>query len=143
MRIADSLIDQIVASSQIPWGSRRREVVRELRSHVEDFVNDARRSGLDDNEIEKRVRANFGDPLQVSRNFAWVYKNDRTMVRLSVFGLVTLLAAGLSGAGTLLLQAILGASFGVPVLKTLASRHTVIEVLDILATTAVYVGIIS
>ena len=42
MRAAEELIDCIVNSSQIPSGKRRREIQRELRSHIEDFVVAAR-----------------------------------------------------------------------------------------------------
>ena len=45
MRAAEELIDQIVNSSQIPSGKRRREIQRELRSHIEDFVVAAREAG--------------------------------------------------------------------------------------------------
>ena len=43
----------------------------------------------------------------------------------------------------LTVQAGLAFGFGIPIMKVLASRHTVIEALDILASVAVYLGVIS
>ena len=143
MRAADALIEEIAVSSRIPSGKRRREVVRELRSHVDDFVLMARGAGHPDEEIERMVLANFGDPLQFGRNFAWVYRRERAMLRVSVFALSTVAVASLIAAGTLAVQAGVAAGFGVPLLRALGSRHTIIESVDILATVAMYVGILS
>ena len=81
MRAADQLIDSIVNSSQIPSGKRRGEIQRELRSHIEDFVVAAREAGRDQDEIEKLVLANFGDPGQIAQGFAWVYRHERRRLR--------------------------------------------------------------
>jgi hypothetical protein len=143
MRAAEALIEQIVASSAIPSRKRRLEVARELRCHVEDFVSDARKAGQPDDEIEKMVLANWGDPLRVAHNFAWVYRHERAVRGLLIFALSTLAVAALSAAGTLTAQAGVAAGFGISLLHTLASRHTVIEALDILSTVAAYLGLIS
>jgi hypothetical protein len=143
MRAADALIEEIVASSQIPSGKRRREVVRELRSHIDDFVLDARGAGHREDEIERMILANFGDPRQVGRDFAWVYRRERALLRLCVFALSTLAVASLSAVGTLMVQAGVAAGFGIPFLRTLGTRHTIIEAADIFATVAAYVGILS
>jgi hypothetical protein len=137
------LIEQIVSSSRIPSGKRRRELLRELRSHVEDFVLNARSAGHAEAEIEKQVVARFGDPHLIGQNFAWVYRRERAALHFFVFGLCTLAVATLIAAGVLAMQAGLWAGLGVPVLRTLGSRHTLIEAADILATVAAYVGIIS
>jgi len=144
MRNAESLIEQIVASSRIPSLERRSEIARELRSHVHDFVSEARSAGCPDDEIEKMILANWGDPLQVARNFAWVYRHERAVRALLVFALSTLAVAALSAAGTLLAQAgVAAAGFGIPFLDTLGSRHAIIEAIDILSTVAAYLGLIS
>src|SRR5579872_469542 len=143
MRATEALIEEIVASSQIPSGKRRREVARELRSHIEDFVLVARRAGQTDDEIESLVLANFGDPRQIGLNFAWVYRRERTVLRFSVFGLCTLAVASLISAAVLAMQACAAIGFGVPILRALGTRHTMIEAVDILATAAAYVGFIS
>jgi hypothetical protein len=139
MRATDALIEKIIHRSQIPSGKRRREVERELRAHIEDFVMSAREAGYGEDEIERMAIASFGDPLEVARNFGWVYRQERAMLRFRVFGLSTAAVAILIAAGTLAVQAGVAAGFGVP----FSVRHTRIEVFDILATVAVYVGMIS
>jgi hypothetical protein len=140
---ADELIGNIVNWSRIPSGKRRREVQRELRSHIEDFMLAARAAGRDDEEIERLVLASFGDPGQIARDFAWVYRNERRMLRICVFVLSTLVLASFLSAAILAIQAGVAFGFGVPVLNVLASRHTVIEALDILSSVAAYVGFTS
>jgi len=143
MRAADLLIEEIVGSSQIPSSGRRREVVRELRSHIDDFVLAARAAGHDEDEIERLVRASFGDPRQMGRNFAWVYRRDRAILRLAVFGFSALAVASLSAAGILAVQAGVAAGFGVPLPRTLLTYHAWIESTNIFATAAAYAAILS
>jgi hypothetical protein len=143
VREADELIDSIVNSSRIPSGKRRQEIQRELRSHIEDFVIAARESGRDQSEIEKLVIANFGDPDQIANGFSWVYRHERRRLRALAFTLSTvLLASSLFGA-ILATQTGLAFGLGTPIMKVLASRHTVTEALDILASVAAYLGMIS
>jgi hypothetical protein len=140
MRAADALIDQIVSSSQIPSEKRRREVARELRSHVDDFVAAARGAGHQDNEIERMVLENFGDPRQVGRNFAWVYRRQRAVLHALVFGISTFAVAILTAAGILTAQAGIAKGFHLPF--AIGSRHTIAEVSDIAATVAAYAGLV-
>jgi hypothetical protein len=143
VRAAEELIDSIVNSSRIPSGKRRQEIQRELRSHIEDFLIAARESGRDQSEIEKLVIANFGDPDQIGKGFSWVYRHERRRLRALAFTLATvLLASSLFGA-ILAAQTGLAFGFGTPIMKVFASRHTVIEALDILASVAAYLGMIS
>src|SRR5579863_7470443 len=143
MRAADALIDKIVASSGIPSGKRRREAASELRSHVEDLVLFARSAGHADDEIERMVLERFGDPRQMARNFAWVYRRERAVLALTVFTLSTVAVATVIAAAVLAAQAGLAIGFGIPLPRVLASRHTVIEAIDILATVAAYTGFLS
>ncbi len=143
MRAADELIDCIVNSSQIPSRKRRREIQRELRSHIEDFVVAAREAGRGQDEIERLVLANFGDPGQIAQGFAWVYRHERRRLRAFAFTLSTVLLASCLLAAILAMQAGLAFGFGTPIMNVLASRHTVIEALDILASVAVYLGLTS
>lgn len=143
MRAVEELIDCIVSSSQIPSGKRRQEIQRELRSHVEDFVAAAREAGRDREEIEKLVLANFGDPRQIAEGFAWVYRHERRGLRALTYTLSTVLLASSLSAAVLAMQAGVAFGFGTPIMKVLASRHTVIETLDILASVAAYLGVIS
>src|SRR5712691_7258942 len=95
MCAADELIQKIVDSSHLPSGKRRQEVQRELRSHIEDFMLAGREAGREDDEIERLVLANFGDPGQIARGFAWVYRHERRMLRILVFVLSTVVLASL------------------------------------------------
>lgn len=142
MRAADELIGDIVNSSEIPSG-KRGEIQRELRSHIEDFVVAAREAGHDPDEIEKLVLAHFGDPGQVAQGFAWVYRHERRRLRAFAYMLSTVVLACCLSAAILAAQAGLAFGFGTPVMNVLASRHTVIEILDILASVAAYLGLTS
>lgn len=142
MRAAEKLIESIVSSSRIPAG-RRREIQRELRSHIEDFVVAAREAGHHQDEIEKLVLANFGESAQIAQGFAWVYRHERRRLRALTYALSTVLIASCLSAAVLAMQAGLALGFGTPIMKVLASRHTVIETLDILASVAAYLGVVS
>jgi hypothetical protein len=143
MSAANELIDRIVNRSQIPSEKRRREIQRELRSHIEDFVGAAREAGREQDEIEKLVLANFGDPGQIAQGFAWVYRHERRRLRVFAYTLSTVLLASCLLAAILAMQAGLAFGFGRPIMRVLASRHTVIEALDILASVAAYLGVTS
>jgi hypothetical protein len=141
MRSADEVIDRIVNYSQIPPG-KRREIERELRSHIEDFVGAARAAGRDYDEIEKLALTHFGDPGQVAQGFAWVYRHERRRLRAFAYTLSTVLLASSLFATVVAMQAGLAFGFGAPIMNVLASRHTAIEALDILASVAAYLALI-
>jgi hypothetical protein len=141
VRAANELIDCIVNSSQLPSEKQRREIQRELRSHLEDFVFSARQAGRGPEEIEKLVRANFGDPAQIAQGFAWVYRHERRRLRALAYTLSIVLLASCLLAAILTMQAGLAFGFGTPIMKVIASRHTVIEALDIFASVAAYLGV--
>jgi len=142
VRSLEELIDRIVNSSPIPR-QRRREIRRELRAHIEDFVNAARESGRNQDEIEQLVLANFGDPGLIASGFAWVYRHEWRRLRALAFGLSTVLLAGSLLAAILATQTGLALGFGIPLIEVFVSRHTMIEALDILASVAGYLGLIS
>ena len=141
MRAVDELIDCIVNSSQFPSGMRRKDIERELRCHIEDFIVAAREAGCAQDEIEKLVLSNFGDPSQIAQDFAWVYRHERRRLRVFAYTLSTVLLASSLLAAILAMQAGLAFGFGTSIARVLASRHTVIEALDILASVAVYLGL--
>src|SRR5581483_1832409 len=143
MRRTDELVDSIVERAQIPPGKRRRDIRRELRSHIEDFVDAARQAGHQEGDIQKLALAHFGDPGQIANGFAWVYRHERRAVFVFRYSLSTvILASSLFGA-MLAMQTSVAWGFGNPVTKVLASRHTVIEGLDIVASVAAYLGLVS
>ena len=141
MRAVDELIEYIMNSARIPSRTRRRDIERELRCHIEDFVVAAREAGCGQDEIEKLVLANFGDPGQIAQNFARVYRHERRRFQLLAYTLSTVLLASSLLAAILAIQAGLAFGFGTPIMSVLAGRHTVIEALDILASVAVYLGL--
>ena len=143
MREAEELVDSIVSSPRIPAGRRRREIQRELRCHIEDFVLSAREAGRAEDEIQKLVLANFGEPAHIAKGFEWVYRNEWRRLRAVTYTFSTLLIAACLCVAIFAIQSGLAFSFGTPVMKMLASRHTVIEALDILASVAAYLGVIS
>jgi hypothetical protein len=143
MQSADELIRDIVAESRIPSEKKRQAVLRELRSHIEDSILAAREAGGSDDEIRRLVLAGFGDPRQVAQGFARVYRRERTVLRIAVFLLSTLAVAGMLSLAILAMQAGVAIGFGGSVLKVIASRHTMIEALDILSTVTFYAGFIS
>jgi hypothetical protein len=143
VRAAKDLVDGIVNSSRIPALKRRQDIQRELHSHIEDFVAAARAAGRSQDEIERLVLTNFGEPEQIAREFAWVYRHERHRVRALALALSTLLLASGLSAAVLAAQAALAFGLGTPVMSVLASPHTVIEALDILAFVATYLGITS
>lgn len=143
MRSTDELIDRIVNLSQIPAARRRQEIRRELVSHIEDLVLAAQEAGCEQAEIEKFVLARFGDAEHIARGFAWVYRYERRKLRALAFTLSTLLLTSGLLAMALATQAGLALGFGRPIMQALASPHTAIEALDILASVVAYLGITS
>jgi hypothetical protein len=143
VRAAPELIEGIVNSAQVPSEKRRREIQRELRAHIEDFVIAAREAGSEPDQIERLLLANFGDPEQIAKGFAWVYRYERRRLRVFAYTLTTVLLAACLVAAILPVQAGLAFGFGKPIMNALASRHTVIEALDILGSVAAFLGLIS
>ena len=143
MRATDELIHGIVTCSQIPSVRLRREIQRELRTHMEDFAAAARKAGHQEQEIEILLRSHFGDPRQIAEDFAWVYRYDRRKLLIFSYAASTLLIASSLLLAILAIQTGLAAGFGTPVREMLAIRHTVIEALDMLACVAVYLAVTS
>jgi len=143
MRSTDELIDRILNSSQIPAAKRRQEIQRELRSHIEDLVTAAQEAGCEQAEIERRALARFGDAEPIARGFAWVYRYQRRKLRALAFTLSTVLLSSGLLAVALATQAGLAFGFGNPIMQALASPHTAIEALDIVASVVAYLGITS
>ncbi len=136
-------IGEIVSAARIPSERRRREVLRELQAHIDDFVCGARRAGHTEEEAERLAIASFGDPRQIAVQFGWVYRKQRAILRFSVFVISTITVSAAIAAMVMSLQAGLAIGFGVPSFQRMFSaRHTLIEAADILASAAAYVGLI-
>ena len=143
MRTADELIHSIVNCSQIPSAKRRQEIQRELSAHIEDFVAAARQSGHEEHEIETLLLAHFGDPRQIAEGFSRVYRYERRRFLIFAYALSTVLLASSLLMVILAIQTGLAFGLGTSILKMLASKHTVMQALDILAFVAVYLGLTS
>jgi hypothetical protein len=139
----DELIRSIVSKSQIPSVKRRHDILCELRSHLEDSILAAREAGRSDEEIQRVLLSSFGDPGQIAESFAWIYRRERAMMQIAVFLISTFAVAGMLAAAILAVQSVLALGFGSSALRVIASRHTVIEALDILSTVAVYIASVS
>ena len=142
MAISGRLIDEIVAASRIPFQKRRREVLLELRAHLEDFVNAGRAGGHSEEEIERLLVERFGDPRQIAGQFAWVYRRERVAVCAGGFLMATAAVSLAIAATAIPVQAVLSGP-GTPWRVVLASRHTGGMALDILASAASYLGLLS
>jgi hypothetical protein len=142
MTRGERLIDEILAASRIPLERRRRDVLRELRAHMEDFVTAARQSGRREEDIERLLVERFGDPRHIARQFAWVYRRERAAVCLGAFLVSTIVVSLVVSIAAIAMQAGMAFGAGAPVLRLFGSRHTAIEALDILATAAAYIGLI-
>jgi hypothetical protein len=105
MTTADRLIDDIMAAARIPSETRRRELSRELRAHMEDFVIAGRQSGRDEEDIERLLLERFGDPRQIARQFAWVYRRERAALHLGGFLISTVLVSLVISAAAIGMQA--------------------------------------
>jgi hypothetical protein len=143
MSIIDRLIAEIMAASRIPSQKRRREVLRELRAHVEDFVSAGRQSGLGDEDIERLLLERFGDPRLIAWQFAWVYRRERAALHLGGFLVSTVVVSLVISAAVISMQAGMMLGFGAPASVVFRSRHTAVVALDILASAATYLGLLS
>lgn len=143
MEAVDRLIEAIVTASQIPSLRRRREVSRELKAHIEDFVRAARDAGHSEEETERLVFANFGDPREIAGQFGWVYRKERAALRIRVFILSTFAVAVSIAAIIMAMQAGIAIGFGLPLSRTFSTRHITIQAADILSVAAAYLGLIS
>lgn len=143
MYTPDDMVEKIVSSSKVPSGRRRREIARELRAHIEDFVLIAREAGHTEDEIGRLVAANFGNPREIADEFAAVYRFERAVLRISVFLLATLAASSFISTVVLGVQASMAIGLGVPVARVFAGHHLRLETFYIFCTVVAYVGLLS
>jgi hypothetical protein len=138
----ERLIDEIMAASQIPSRKCRRDVLRELRAHVEDFVSVGGESGCAEEDIERLLLERFGDPQQIARQFAWVYRRERAALHLGAFLISTVVVSLVISAAAIPMHAGMMIGFGAPSKVAFGSWHTAIVALDILASSAAYMGLL-
>jgi len=127
MSTRDNLVKKIVRSLKVS-SDDRSEIESELASHLDDMIDEARATGRNDSEIEDLVISRFGDPDDIARRFAGVYRPYPGIVRAAEF---LLLAAGsltLVLAFTGAAQAVVAVSVGLPASSVLSRGHVRTEV---------------
>lgn len=97
MRTSEEFIRRIASRSGILTSNERQDLERELRAHLEDAAEEARSRGCDEATIFETVYARFGDPNEIARKLAAVYRfRRRAIILASAFALlaVSLLTVG-------------------------------------------------
>jgi hypothetical protein len=97
MESSDNLVRQIISKSGIFGAARRRELAKELSSHVEDMVDELRHAGHDEASIQKIVFQRFGQPEEIARAFAETYRAEQIAAYVGI--VVALVAASLLAVG--------------------------------------------
>jgi hypothetical protein len=85
-----AVVQQVLALAGLPDRRRRREVERELHTHLEDLAEKARSQGYDEAMIERLAVIRFGDPGQIAAAFASAYALERWMRRVVACGILLL-----------------------------------------------------
>ena len=88
----DILIERIMTASGIVGRARKSDTARELRSHIEDIIEEEREAGRSEQEIEHLVFARFGKAEQISEEFSVVYGPQRIAWSLLSYSLLALMS---------------------------------------------------
>jgi hypothetical protein len=123
MSTKDTLVKKIIRSLTIPGNAARSEIESELASHLDDMIEEARTNGCNDREIEELVLARFGDPEEIARQFAGVYKPGSGIVRAAEFLILAIGSLALVLAFTGAAQAVVAVSVGLPASSVLTRGH--------------------
>lgn len=103
------LVRRIVSRSGIPSSGTRRDLERELQTHLEDSIEDARSQGYEDAEAAQVVCGRFGDPDGIAHEFARAHRFERLARTLMLLATSILAVAGLILSLQLLLALLSGA----------------------------------
>lgn len=102
MTYLDSLVSRVILLAKLPGNTRRCEVAKELRAHLDDIAEEARSQGYDDEAAAWIIRIRFGEPEDVAAAFASVYGPERlarrilqwtTLVTVSVMAVVVVVGS--------------------------------------------------
>src|SRR5262245_6701504 len=88
MSTDERLIEKVLASSGALSRRSRNEIARELRAHLEDAAEEARAAGQDEAEIGRVISLRFGEPEEIARRFAEVYRAERLAIYFVAFFLL-------------------------------------------------------
>ena len=89
----DDVVARIVSLAKLPGTGCRREIERELRTHLEDMIAEAQSQGYSDPLIQRMLAVRLGNPEEVASAFACVYRRERLL--RSVFCWVALFISSL------------------------------------------------
>jgi hypothetical protein len=100
MGASENLVRQVISKSGITSATRRRELARELASHIEEVVDELRASGHDEASVQEIVSQRFGHPEEIARAFAETYRTERIAAYTGI--LAALVAASLVAVGAMI-----------------------------------------
>jgi hypothetical protein len=80
--VTQPIVSRVILLAKLPGKSRRCEVERELRAHLDDLAEEMRSQGYDEEAIARIVRIRFGEPQEVAAAFASVYAPERWARRI-------------------------------------------------------------
>ena len=73
----DRIVSRVISLAELPGNSRRAEVAKELRTHLEDLAEEVRSQGYDEEALERIVRMRFGEAEEIAGAFSSVYAPRR------------------------------------------------------------------
>jgi len=141
MSIEERLIEKVLASSGVLSRRSRNEITRELRAHLEDATEEARAAGHDEAEIERVISLRFGEPEEIARRFAEVYRAERLAIYFLSF--LLLAAVSLVAVSTFVsaVQIMLAVGMGYSASWAFPARHLYLEIAMLAGLTLGYLGL--
>jgi hypothetical protein len=73
----DHIVSRVILLAKLPGNKRRREIEKELRTHLDDLTEQVRSQGYDEEAAARIVRMRFGEPQEIAAAFASVYAPER------------------------------------------------------------------
>jgi hypothetical protein len=141
MSAEERLIEKVLASSGVMSGRSRSEIARELRAHLEDATEGARAAGHDEAEIERVISLRFGEPEEIARRFAEVYRAERFTIYFVSFFLLAAAALMAVSAFVGAVQITLAVGMGYPAAWAFPARHLHLEVAMLAGLTLGYLSL--
>jgi hypothetical protein len=137
----EMLIDRILSASGIVGHTRRCDVAREMRSHIEDMIEEERAAGRDEKEIERLVAVRFGPPGPIAQEFATVYRSQRIAFSVLSYSLLAIVSVSLVAAFVYAIQYGVVLWLGVPSTPIFARSHLGPESALLVGLTCGYLGL--
>src|SRR5262245_49572051 len=141
MSAEERLIEKVLASSGVMSNRSRSEIARELRSHLEDATEVARAAGHDEAEIERIIASRFGEPEEIARRFADVYRTERLAVYFVSFFLLAAVSLVAVSAFVGAVQVTLAVGMGYSASWAFPARHLYLEIAMLAGLTLGYMSL--